>query len=156
MATMKEAVSFKSPIGLITVYAEGDQIVAVKWGTKHAVKHNSTNPVLIEAKQQLTEYFRGERQCFQLPIRPAGTEFQLAVWKALEDIDFGELKSYVDIARKIGKEGAVRAVGNALGKNPLPILVPCHRVVNNGRGLGGFTGGMKIKKFLLKHEGAGA
>ena len=105
------------------------------------------------AVRQLREYAAGERHEFDLPLDLHGTEFELAVWAELGRIPFGETRTYGDIARALGDAGASRAVGGANGRNPLPVVVPCHRVVA-ANGLGGFSGGAGIKERLLSHEGA--
>ena len=107
-----------------------------------------------EAKRQLCEYFSGHRTEFELELTPTGTEFQLSVLDALTDIPFGETRSYQDIAVSIGRPRAVRAVGAANGRNPLPIVIPCHRVVGANGSLTGFGGGLPAKTWLLEHEGA--
>ena len=105
-----------------------------------------------EAAKQLTEYFAGERHEFDLPLRLNGTEFQLLVLDELCRIPYGETTSYGDIAKRIGRPKAVRAVGAANGRNPIPIIVPCHRVIGSGGALTGFGGGLDTKKTLLKLE----
>ena len=107
----------------------------------------------IEAKLQLDEYFSGQRKQFELALEPNGTEFQLEVLRALQTIPCGETRSYQDIARQIGRPKAVRAVGAANGRNPLPIVIPCHRVIGSDGSLTGFGGGLDIKRFLLQLEG---
>jgi methylated-DNA-[protein]-cysteine S-methyltransferase len=102
----------------------------------------------------LLEYFAGRRRRFELPLAPAGTAFQRQVWDALATIPWGELRSYADIARAIERPTAVRAVGAANGRNPLPIVVPCHRVIGSDGSLTGFAGGLEIKRQLLELEGS--
>jgi methylated-DNA-[protein]-cysteine S-methyltransferase len=104
------------------------------------------------AAAQLAEYFNGKRQLFDLPLAPAGTEFQMAVWKALQTIPYGQTRSYGQIAAAIGRPQASRAVGGANHNNPIPILIPCHRVIGADGGLTGFGGGLPLKKFLLELE----
>jgi len=111
------------------------------------------SPILDEVVRQLEEYFQGERRRFDLPFDLHGTEFQRRVWKALARVPFGATLSYGDLARKAGSARGYRAVGQAVGRNPLPILVPCHRVLAAGGGLGGFSGGLPLKKRLLAIEG---
>jgi methylated-DNA-[protein]-cysteine S-methyltransferase len=101
---------------------------------------------------QLREYFSGRRRRFEVPLAPEGTEFQLKVWQALRGIPYGETWSYGQLARRIGKPDASRAVGAANGRNPLPIIVPCHRVIGADGSLTGFGGGLKIKQKLLELE----
>jgi methylated-DNA-[protein]-cysteine S-methyltransferase len=109
--------------------------------------------VLAEAVKQLNEYFAREREVFSIPLRPAGTPFQLRVWKALEEIPYGHTRTYLDIARALGIPAAVRAVGAANGRNPLPIFVPCHRVIGSNGSLTGYGGGLEVKLELLRLEG---
>jgi methylated-DNA-[protein]-cysteine S-methyltransferase len=106
-----------------------------------------------DAESQLSEYFEGKRQIFDLQLAPTGTEFQLEVLEALQTIPSGETRSYRDIARQIGRPEAVRAVGAANGRNPLPIVIPCHRVIGADGSLTGFGGGLETKMFLLELEG---
>jgi methylated-DNA-[protein]-cysteine S-methyltransferase len=107
---------------------------------------------LEDARRQLSEYFAGERRCFDLPLRLSGTEFQVSVLQALQEIPYGETVSYGEIARRIGRPKAVRAVGAANGRNPLPIVVPCHRVIGSTGDLTGFGGGLDTKEALLRLE----
>jgi len=104
------------------------------------------------ARQQLTEYFAGERRDFDLPLKLNGTEFQMSVLRALQQIPYGETTSYADIAERIGRPKAVRAVGAANGRNPIPIIVPCHRVIGSHGELTGFGGGLDTKEALLRLE----
>ena len=107
---------------------------------------------LLGVRAQLKEYMSGERQKFSLPLSYSGTPFQLRVWKALLEIPYGEVRSYADIAREIGSPLAARAVGQANNRNPLAIVIPCHRVVASNSGLGGYAGGLASKEFLLQLE----
>ncbi|MCP4767159.1 MAG: methylated-DNA--[protein]-cysteine S-methyltransferase [Gammaproteobacteria bacterium] len=109
---------------------------------------------LLDVESQLLEYFDAKRQVFDLQLAPAGTAFQLAVLDALQTIPYGETRSYLDIARQIDRPDAVRAVGAANGRNPLPIVIPCHRVIGADGSLTGFGGGLETKLFLLQLEGA--
>lgn len=109
---------------------------------------------LDEAARQLRDYFAGARCDFDLALDPRGTEFQLRTWRALRDIPYGATATYADVARAIGKPRAVRAVGAANGRNPLPIVVPCHRVIGSDGSLTGFGGGTDVKRKLLQLEGA--
>lgn len=108
---------------------------------------------------QLDEYFRGERRGFDLPLAPSGTEFQRRVWKALTRVPFGETQSYGQLAREVGSGGGARAIGQANARNPIPIVIPCHRVLAAGGGIGGYAGdwgegeGIVRKRWLLRHEG---
>jgi methylated-DNA-[protein]-cysteine S-methyltransferase len=104
------------------------------------------------ARNQLCEYFRGERTTFDLAIRPAGTDFQRTVWSALQEIPYGETTSYGELAAALGRPGSARAVGAANGRNPIAIVVPCHRVVGKDGSLVGYGGGLARKRWLLDHE----
>lgn len=110
------------------------------------------NDAFKPVKEQLKAYFAGDLTGFDLLLNPRGTDFQLKVWQALIQIPYGETRSYGDIAEMVGKPEASRAVGAANGQNPLPIVIPCHRVIGSDGGLTGFGGGLECKKFLLSHE----
>jgi O-6-methylguanine DNA methyltransferase len=111
------------------------------------------DPLLRQAAQELQEYWAGSRQVFTVPYEAEGTEFQCAVWQALTEIPFGEVRSYAGIAQRVGRPKAVRAVGAANGANRLPIVIPCHRVVTSAGTLGGYGGGLNAKRALLSREG---
>jgi O-6-methylguanine DNA methyltransferase len=114
----------------------------------------SVGPAVRRLRHELEEYLRGERKKFTVPVEPSqGTEFQRKVWRAMRQIPFGKTKSYGELAREIGSPKASRAVGAACGQNPIPILVPCHRVLARNQKLGGFSGGLHWKKRLLALEG---
>jgi methylated-DNA-[protein]-cysteine S-methyltransferase len=155
---------FSSPLGEVLL-ASTEQGLAGVWfvqGQTHMPDSSDwqttdTHPTLKTAAQQLAEYFSGQRHSFDLALYPTkGTSFQRAVWQALQQIPYGHTRSYGDIAREIGNPKAVRAVGAAIGQNPLTIVVPCHRVVGVHGALTGFAGGLDRKKFLLAHESAHA
>ncbi len=147
-----------SPIGTLTIVADDAAVVAIDWdapvGPQDGVVDvpHGEHPVLDAAVAQLTEYFDGERTDFDLPLAPAGTEFQRAAWSALRRIPFGETISYGEQAVMLGDKNKSRAVGAANGKNPIPIVVPCHRVVASNGHLTGFAGGLDTKAWLLEHE----
>lgn len=109
--------------------------------------------ILADARSELHEYFAGGRRVFDVPLDPAGTEFQREVWRALTEISYGELSSYGGLAQRIGRARAVRAVGAANGANPISIIVPCHRVIGTNRRLTGYGGGLPAKRLLLELEG---
>jgi methylated-DNA-[protein]-cysteine S-methyltransferase len=111
------------------------------------------NRVLRKAEEELTAFFSGRLKQFTVPVEVTGTDFQKAVWKALQSIDYGLLWSYADVARRISRPAAVRAVGRAIGSNPVPIIIPCHRVVGSDASLTGFGGGLTAKQILLEIEG---
>ena len=143
-----------SPIGSLRLVSDGKHLVRIEFPRFHRDDgEQGRDPVLANCARQLAEYFRGERQHFDLPLGAPGTDFQRSVWEALSQIPHGETRSYRDIAEAIGKPGAVRAVGAANGRNPLPIVVPCHRVVGADGSLTGFAGGLAAKTCLLQLEG---
>lgn len=111
-------------------------------------------PVLAAARRQIGEYEAGRRKAFDLPLELSGTDFQRRVWRQLLDIRYGQTCSYADVARRAGSPRAVRAVGGAIGRNPVSVVVPCHRVVGSDGSLTGYTGGLDRKRALLRHEGA--
>lgn len=150
----------QSPVGQLRLVANAQALVAVLWDceTENRVRlgeliEDATHPILLKAKCQLMEYFKGERQVFDLPLDfVVGTDFQKQVWQALFTIPYGETRSYKDIAQHIGNVKAVRAVGAANGKNPISIIAPCHRVIGANGKLVGFAGGLDKKEILLKIE----
>lgn len=149
----------KSPVGKLKLVASSNALVAVLWeqGRPNRVKldemkFDPRHRVLIETERQLTEYFSGTRTEFDLPLQPEGSEFQKKVWQALREIPFGKTRSYLDLAKALGSAKAVRAVGAANGKNPLSIVVPCHRVIGSDGSLTGFAGGLEAKANLLALE----
>nr|WP_241262784.1 methylated-DNA--[protein]-cysteine S-methyltransferase [Parahaliea mediterranea] len=146
-----------SPIGPLQLVSNGTALLEIRFPGMHrgaAPPATGEDPALSAGARQLAEYFAGRRRHFDLPLAAGGTAFQQQVWRALEAIPFGETRSYRDIAVHIGRERAVRAVGAANGRNPLPIVVPCHRVVGSDGTLTGFAGGLAIKRQLLTMEGA--
>jgi methylated-DNA-[protein]-cysteine S-methyltransferase len=148
---------FKSPIGTLRLVSDGSSLLRIEFEGQYCEKAGETqawDAVLKRCAKQLDEYFAGKRLAFDLPLAAAGTEFQKSVWRALEEIPYGELRSYSDIANSIDRAKAVRAVGAANGRNPLPIVVPCHRVIGSNGSLTGFAGGLATKEQLLKLEGA--
>ena len=145
-----------TPLGDITVVANEDGLTnLILPGDDVAIPTDASEggPFVDAAATQLTEWFAGNRMSFDVPLAPAGTEFQKSVWTALCDIPFGATASYGDIAKSIGQPMATRAVGAANGRNPLPIIVPCHRVIGASGALTGYAGGLQRKAWLLSHEG---
>ena len=138
-----------SPFGNMLIGWEDDAVVSLRLGE---ADHPATSPVAELTATQLQEYFAGTRKNFTFPIQLKGTPFQLSVWKVLSEIPYGETATYKDIARAIGNEKAVRAVGMACNRNPIWIAVPCHRVVGNSRKLTGYAGGLSMKDALLELE----
>jgi methylated-DNA-[protein]-cysteine S-methyltransferase len=144
-------------VGLLTLAASETALVALLWGNKVPHGYEMTageNEVLRLAETQLKEYFAGERITFDVPLAPRGTEFQQRVWQELRNIPHGEFITYGEQARRLGRPKAFRAVGAANGKNPISILVPCHRVLGASGSLTGFAGGLETKRKLLELEGA--
>ena len=148
---------FETPIGELLLAGDGDGLAMI--GFPQGSMRRDPEPdwiynekPLAGACNQLGEYFSGERKSFDLPLQFDGTEFQISVLKALQDIPYGETVSYGEIARRIGKPKAVRAVGAANGRNPLPIVLPCHRVIGSSGDLTGFGGGLDTKEALLRLE----
>lgn len=146
-----------SPIGTLTLSARGSELTGLWFdiGPCPGEVRDATaeeDGVLDRAAAQLDEYFAGERTAFDLPLAPTGTEFQLRVWAALRTIPYGETWSYGQLATSIGNPAASRAVGLANGRNPIGIIVPCHRVIGADGSLTGFGGGIDRKQFLLHHE----
>ncbi len=146
-----------SPIGRLLIVGDGDQLHYIIFPTESRKYRphpdwRRDDQLFKEVFAQFRAYFAGELTRFELPLRFAGTEFQNTVWKALCDIPFGETTSYGVLAGRIGRPKAFRAVGAANGANPLPIVVPCHRVIGVDKSLTGFGGGLDIKRHLLDHE----
>ena len=140
-------ISFVSLLGPITIFEEGGKIVSLLFSYS---EHSDSSPLLEKAKEEIEEYFQGKRKTFDLPLDAKGTEFQKRVWKELLDIRYGETLSYGEIGDRIGTK-AYRAIGNACGKNPIPILIPCHRVVGKDN-IGGFSLDLDLKRKLLDIE----
>jgi len=148
---------FKSPIGQLRLVSNGSSLTAIEFEHRQQGKPEGepfADQVLEQCARQLDQYFSGQRRVFDLPLAAVGTDFQREVWGALRDIPYGTSCSYADIARVIGRPKAVRAVGTANGRNPLPVVVPCHRVVGKDGSLTGFAGGLELKRQLLELEGA--
>ena len=143
--------SYETVLGSVTLVEEDGALLAIS--THHVYEGICQETTLIkEAHQQLSEYLKGERKSFDLPLRMKGTDFQQRVWNALLDIPYGETRSYEQIAEAIGKPKAVRAVGMANNRNPLLIVVPCHRVIGADGKLVGYGAGIEKKEFLLRLE----
>ena len=141
-----------SPIGKIAIFAENEKIIRISLKTEEKSDSVITEKILLKAEKQLFEYFSGKRRFFELEYEFSGTDFQKSVWRELEKIPFGETKPYGEIAAAIGNPKAGRAVGSSCNKNPLAIIVPCHRVIGAGGKLTGFACGTEVKKWLLGHE----
>ena len=144
----------ESPLGKITVEGNERAIYSIRFTNENedTAGFEHPNELTNTCCLQLHEYFAGKRKRFGIPIQLKGTEFQYHVWDALKDIAFGETCSYMELAKKIGKPDAVRAVGTANGDNPIAVIVPCHRVVGSDGKLTGYAGGLWRKHWLLEHE----
>lgn len=140
-----------TPIGPLTLESDGQAVTALRFGI-HGETSPLPCPVLATAARELAEYFAGQRRNFTVPLSPAGTDFQKKVWDALLSIPYGETATYGQIAQRVGNPKACRAVGMANHVNPLPIFIPCHRVVGSSGNLTGYAGGLETKRFLLRLE----
>jgi methylated-DNA-[protein]-cysteine S-methyltransferase len=150
-----------SPVGKLKLVASEKGLVAILWENDRPrrvplseMAEKGDHKVLVETERQLGEYFAGERQAFSLPLDMRGTRFQRDVWEALLAIPFGETRSYGELAKQLGSPTASRAVGAANGRNPISIVVPCHRVIGASGKLTGFAGGLDVKAHLLEIENA--
>ena len=141
-----------SPIGFLRLSSDENQLKSISFDAEAIEDPTSLPGVLIEARKQLNEYFSGTRRHFELPLAPDGTDFQQLVWKQLAEVPFGSTRSYLDIARALGSENSSRAVGMANGRNPIPLVIPCHRIIGQNGKLTGYAGGLARKKWLLIHE----
>lgn len=159
---MKQRCYYQSPVGVLYIEEEQGAITGIglakgKIGEDekniHKISDETESELMTEAKRQLTEYFQRKRKTFELPLAPAGTEFQKKVWAALCTVPYGTTCSYKEIAAKIENPKGCQAVGQANGKNPILIVIPCHRVICADGTLGGYSGGIKVKKYLLRLEG---
>lgn len=150
---MKTIQYMQSPLGTLTLAEEDAALTAVWFGqaTPEGAKLQST-PLLRKAQAELSEYFDGKRKHFTIPLAPRGTPFQQSVWKVLLSIPYGETLTYGEVAKRIGNPKASRAVGMANNRNPIPILIPCHRVIGANGKLVGYGGGLGIKETLLRLE----
>jgi methylated-DNA-[protein]-cysteine S-methyltransferase len=148
-----------SPLGPITLATDGANLTALHLeGDRYFTElpfgwtRDSSQPILMQAEAELSEYFAGTRTTFSVPVASSGTPFQHQVWAALADVPAGRTTTYADIARAIDRPAAVRAVGTAIGRNPICIIVPCHRVLASNGGLGGYVAGLERKQQLLELE----
>lgn len=150
------ALEVASPLGTLQLISEADYLVELNWYGAHKALSSTTGSqptILRTAADELSQFFSGHRHDFSVPVKPMGTAFQLSVWRELQTIKWGETYSYRDIAKRLGKPTGSRAVGGAVGRNPIPIFIPCHRIVGANGSLTGFSGGLQNKKKLLECEG---
>ena len=152
---------YDSPVGCLTLVASDTALHAILWEMDSSLRvklpvteARELHPILDHVKAQLTDYFAGQRHTFDVPLSMQGTAFQLEVWQALMDIPYGKTISYAELAEAIGRPKAVRAVGAAVGRNPISIVLPCHRVLGKDGKLTGFAGGLAHKATLLTLEQA--
>ena len=146
-----KAVYIKTPIGIAKIMGDKNGISVISI-SEEGIISSIIPAILKEAVSQLNDYFNGKRNDFTFKLNPAGTEFQQKVWKGLLEIPFGKTMSYLELSKKLGDVKAIRAVASANGKNPLWIVVPCHRVIGTDGSLTGYAGGLWRKKWLLEHE----
>lgn len=154
--------TLSTPVGQLTLFVSAKGLHRILWGNEHEMeesqqalqlfKKDAQHPVFLEATKALQEYFRGERHTFDLPLILNGTAFQLQAWQALCNIPYGQTLSYAEQAEKIGNRNKARAVGMANHYNPIPIIIPCHRVIGANGHLTGFAGGLELKRYLLDLE----
>ena len=154
---MTHSLQLETPVGPVTVTASDDAVTGLCFGTELPedsllCREEDATPLLRETARQLREYFAGKRRDFTLPLAPQGSEFQKKVWAALQTIPYGETRTYKQIAEQIGHNLAFRAVGMANNRNPIGILIPCHRVIGHDGRLTGYAGGLGIKERLLDLE----
>ena len=147
---------YHSPVGLLRIFSSNGFINEIRFGSEeHSIENETesdSSKVMKDCLDQLDEYFAGKRQVFDLPLKQTGTDFQQNVWKELMEIPFGKTISYLELSKRINNVKAIRAVGTANGRNNLPIIVPCHRVIGSNGTLTGYRSGIKIKQWLLEHE----
>lgn len=144
--------TISTPIGRLVAKANADAVTYLDFADDDTEYERCEHPLLLQLEQELSEYFLKKRRIFSVPLSPEGTEFQKGVWKTLLRIEYGNTVSYAEEAKMFGNPKAVRAVANANGKNPIAILIPCHRVISSDGSIGGYTGGVWRKEFLLSHE----
>lgn len=147
-----EVAYIKTPLGLAKITGDIDGIYSISISNTDAIITDVIPKNLVNCVYQLQEYFEGKRQTFHLNLNPQGTEFQKKVWKHLQNIPYGKSISYLELSKQLGDSKAIRAVANANGKNPIWIIVPCHRVIGSDGSLTGYAGGLERKQWLLNHE----
>jgi methylated-DNA-[protein]-cysteine S-methyltransferase len=148
---MEYQTSYKSPLGFLNLKSDGLVVTGISFSENELQEQNDCD-VLLKCKQEFDNYFSGKLFEFDLPLAPEGTEFQKKVWDELLKIPYGETVTYLELAVRLGDPKAVRAVGTANGRNPVAIVIPCHRVIGAGNKLTGYAGGIARKLWLLEHE----
>ena len=144
--------SLSTPLGWLRIKGGDNGLEEIRFTKKPQSRGPAKNPVLEKACVELSEYMRGKRRTFKVPLNLQGTKFEKKVWRHLLTIPYGQCQSYSEVANAIGVPRGYRAVGNAVGRNPIPIVVPCHRVIRSDKSLGGFSSGIRKKIWLLKRE----
>ena len=147
-----DRIVFETPAGPMALECEGEALTALYLPCRPKEAVGRETPLLTRGREELLAYFQGKRREFDLPLAPQGTPFQQKVWNALADIPYGEVISYGELARRVGRPKGFQAVGQANRRNPLPIFLPCHRVVGADGSLTGYAGGLELKQFLLELE----
>lgn len=147
---------FNSPIGWLELSASDNALKSIRYSKEPVAEKplQKTNSIIDQTRKELTEYFSGDRKEFSIPLDPEGTTFQKRIWSLLQKIPYGQTTTYGALANKMGDPNKVRAIGRANGKNPIPIIIPCHRVIGSNNRLVGCGGGIERKRYLLQHEGA--
>lgn len=149
---MEKLFFYETPVGRLIIGEENGSITRVTWTQLPKSYIQEETELILRCKKQLEEYFAGKRKTFDLPLAPKGTAFQQRVWKALQDIPYGELRTYQEIALAVDNPKGCQAVGGANGKNPIAILIPCHRVIGKDGSMTGYSGGLEKKEWLLELE----
>jgi methylated-DNA-[protein]-cysteine S-methyltransferase len=148
--------SVPSPVGNLLLVGDGERLTGLFMSRQRRAPSfggiAEDDTAFADAARQLDEWFEGRRQTFELEVAPCGSPFQLQVWDILREIPFGETMTYGEVARRVGRPGSARAIGSAVGRNPVGIVIPCHRVVGAGGALTGYAGGLDRKRWLLDHE----
>jgi methylated-DNA-[protein]-cysteine S-methyltransferase len=152
MLTKQFTTYYQSPLGLLEITGDASEVDSISFERQAKSYQEKVPSLLYDCTRQLDEYFYGKRRNFDLPLKPQGTFFQSGVWNELQKIPFGEKISYLELSRRIGDEKSIRAVGAANGRNPIAIIIPCHRVIGINQKLVGYTGGLWRKQWLLEHE----
>lgn len=149
------ALDVSSPVGILQLVSNEKHLLELNWPCAHRQlsTSNHTVAILTAAADELSQFFSGARRNFSVPLQPHGTGFQLSVWSELQKVGWGETRTYREIAERLGKPKGFRAVGGAVGRNPIPIFIPCHRIVGANGALTGFSGGLDNKQILLGCEG---
>lgn len=149
-----DQLSIDTPLGPMMLEADDVGVTRVEFTSLENIPRSTTSTILNQCAQELHEYFTEKRMFFSVPLSLSGTEFQLKVWEKLQEIPYGKTTTYLKMARALGDEKSIRAAASANGKNPVSIIVPCHRVIGTNGDLVGYAGGLDKKKWLLEHEGA--